>query len=428
MPDSHATALGAGAALLAAGEAALGRGDSEAAFELLERAARVGVEPRDLHRLATAFAQAGRYQSRHAEVLDWIEETLRSASDPAQRATMLRARVAAARQLDLKRVLDLAEEALDAAEAVGDEYAYAGVLSHAAFAAYRRGDAHAANQYAERAAGRAFTSRAAQYDALRAQLFASTARGELESTLNLTIKARALARELGRPADVSNESNNLAECYLDLGCPAEARACAEAAATLARQSGHRGVEGFAEVLAAIATAEAGDIDAALEQFDQVSANVHTRIFSVDTAAAHSFWLLERGAGGDAARARDIADRAIEQAHVTGVSHRLTSLYGNLARALARDSNLEGARDALEKARLAADRAEPGAQSLLALAVAEVLPVSEPRRKVVLNHARARILRIAERREDPHAFCNNVRLNRRLLELSGGVPSDLPHAQ
>jgi hypothetical protein len=61
----------------------------------------------------------------------------------------------------------------------------------------------------------------------------------------------------------------------------------------------------------------------------------------------------------------------------------------------------------------------------ALAAAEVLPAAEPARQVVLSTARARILRRATRREDPHAFCVNVRLNRRLLELSGGVPPDLP---
>jgi hypothetical protein len=42
-------------------------------------------------------------------------------------------------------------------------------------------------------------------------------------------------------------------------------------------------------------------------------------------------------------------------------------------------------------------------------------------------ARTRILRAAARREDPHAFCTHVRVNRRLLELTGGVPSDLPRA-
>lgn len=418
----------AGTRLLAEGEAALGNGESVRAYELLAQAVEAGVSTEELPRLAAAFAIAGRYQDRHAEVLDWIEGAIDAATDPAQRVTFLRARVAVCRQLDPGRVLALADEALSAAEAAGDEEAVASVLSHASFAAYRKGDARAAGEFAERAARLTITSRAAQYDALRAQMFAATARGDLETSLNITIKARAVARELGRPADAANESNNLAECYLELGCAAEARACAEMAIRLADTAGHRAVGNFARVLCAIATAEAGEIDAGLEQFEKLDGGVESnRIFAIDTAATHAYWLLERGAAGDAARARAVAERAVALAEQFGVANRLTLLYSNVARSLAREGRSDDARAALEKARRAADRAEPAGQSLLALAVAEVLPVSDPKRRVVLNHARARILREAGSREDPRAFCADVRINRRLLELSGGVPTDLPRA-
>lgn len=425
MGDAPAKSAASGAELLAAGEQALERGESRKAFDLLQRAAQLGVEPPELHRLASSFAQAGRYLSRHADVLRWVEKSIEGAESAEHRVTLLRARVAVCRQLDLKRVLEIAEEALSAADEIGDEEAYACVLSHAAFAGYRRGDARAANEFAERALDRTFTSRNALFDSVRARMFAATARGDVEEALTCAIRSRALARDLGRVADVANESNNLAEFYLTLGCSAEARACANQARTLADECGHRSVEHFAKVLHAIATAEAGYIDDALDQFDRIEALDHNRVFAIDMASAHSYWLLERGAAGDARLAREIAVDAIGVATRSGVSNRLTPLYANVARGYAREGNERSARSALEQARQAADRAEPTSQLLLALAAAEVLPVTEPKRKVGLNQARARILRQAARREDPRAYCIDVRLNRRLLELSGGVPSDLP---
>ena len=418
-----------GSELLRLAESALHAGKSARAFELLTRAASVGVEPNLLHRLAAAYALAGRYQGRQADVLTWIEGVIAANTDIVQRAALLRARVAVCRQLDLERVLELAEEALAAAEKEGDETAYASVLASAAFAGYRRGDSRIASEYAERAAARTFTSEEAHYDCVRAQMFCASCVGDLEAALNYATKARAMAREMNHLADVANESNNLAEQYLELGCPAEARACAETAIALARRSGHASVDYFGQVMRAVATAEIGHIDEAIEQFDRLERSLDTnRIFAVDAATLHSYWLLERGAAGDAPHAREIAESGVALARASGVANRFTALYSNIARARAREGEHEQARVALEEARRAAATAEPRAQSLLALSVAEVMPVTEAKRKVALTNARARILRSAQRREDPRAFCNNVRLNRRLLELSGGVPDDLPVAE
>jgi tetratricopeptide (TPR) repeat protein len=425
MTRGRDTASASGAELLAAGEAALDRGESQLGFELLEQASQAGVEPALLHRLARAFAAAARFLGQQAVVLGWIEKAMDGDHDPVQLAALHRARVEACRYLDINRVEALAEEALPAVRAVGDEEAYTHVLANASFAADRRGDARAARRYAERASEHPFQSRSAHFAALRAEMFAAVALGDLEQAINLSTKARAVARELDNVADVANESNNLAECYLELGCPMEARACAELAVHLAHTSGDKSGELFGKVLAAIATAEMGRIDEALERFEEIDAVDH--ISSVDAAAAYSYWLLERGAAGDAEVAREVALAALAKAESSGVSNRLTSLYSNVARSHVRQGQLEAAGDALEKARQAADRAELAAQLLLALAAAEVLPVSNPKRKVVLNQARARILRNAERREDPRAYCTEVRLNRRLLELSGGVPTDLPHS-
>lgn len=416
-----------GRELLEAGEKALEQGDSLRGFELLERASTVGVESHQLHRLASAFASAARYQSRQPEVLDWIERLMLGDNehDLAQSAALHRARIAVCCWLDVSRVEGLVDDALQAAEAAGDEEALASILASASFAAYRRGDARTASKYAEKAAARSFDAPEANYESLRAQMFASVVLGDTEDALNLLMKARAVARELDNTANVANESNNLAECYLDLGYPVEARACADLAIELAASSGDSSREAFGRVLSAIATAEIGLIDEALDRFAGIESS--DLILSIDTASAHSFWLLERGAAGDVDRAREIASAAIAKAERASVSNRLTSLYSTVARSYARQSRSEEAMTMLERARKAADRAELSSQLLLALAVADVLPVSNPKRKVVLNHARARILRHAEKREDPRAYCMEIRVNRRLLELSGGVPSDLPQA-
>ncbi len=414
-----------GVELLEDGVRALRRGATSDAFELLKRATDEGVPDDQLHTLVTKFALAGRLVARQAEVLAWIEQALETTRDLAPRAALLRARVAVCRQLDLNRVHALIEEALEAAELAGDEEAYASVLAHAAFAGYRRGDMHAAHQYAERAATRTFTSTAAHYDAVRAQMFSASARGDLEEALHLATKGRAMARELGRPADAANESANISEAYLELGYPIEGFRCAEAAVALASACGHLSVELMGNVLCAIAIAESGRIDEALDRFDKLDALDHNRILAVDRATTHAYWLLERGAAGDATRARAIAEQAIGAANEAGVRNRLTTLHSIVARAWAREAREAESLISLEAGRRNAGRSEPAAQLLLALAVAEVLPVSAPKRKVALNNARTKILRSATRREDPHAFCTNVRLHRRLLELSGGVPDDLP---
>jgi tetratricopeptide (TPR) repeat protein len=410
-----------------AGEAALARGDSGQGFELLAQASKLGVGPQDVGRLVEAFASAGRYQSRQAEVLAWVETLIEEGTtEPGLRAQILATRLVLCHGVDFARVGTLTEAALEAAEAAGDEASYARILSCAASAAYRRGDVRGTGRFAEMASTRPFRSRAAQFHALRAGMFEAVALGEVEQALNLSIKARAVARELGYSADVANESNNLAECYLELGCPIEARACAEQGVELARVCGYYRVEIFGRVLAAVATAEAGEIDAAIARFDEIPFRGES-FFMVDAAAASSFWLLERGSPGDAEAACAIAGEAVTRANARGVRNRLTPLYSSIARGLARQGRREEAQMALEQARLAADSTEPPFQLLLALAVAELLPDSDPRRGSVLTNARARILRAAERREDPYVYCTEVRLHRRLLELSGGVPTDLPRA-
>src|SRR5678809_1170973 len=88
-------------ALLAEGEQALVRGDSAAAYQLLERASQADIDRTHLHRLASAFAMAARLQNRHADVLAWIDGAIPPDGDAQQRAALLRARVAVCRQLDL---------------------------------------------------------------------------------------------------------------------------------------------------------------------------------------------------------------------------------------------------------------------------------------------------------------------------------------
>src|SRR5439155_27158436 len=132
------------------------------------------------------------------------------------------------------------------------------VLALAAFVAYRRGEVRRCREIADRARALEPISRIAHYQATRAQMFAATATGELEHALHQTMKARALARDLGLVVDIANESNNLAETYLELGFPYEARACAEMAQKLSRDVGHEANELWARIFGAMATAETGE--------------------------------------------------------------------------------------------------------------------------------------------------------------------------
>jgi tetratricopeptide (TPR) repeat protein len=410
--------------LLADGEQALAAGESEQAFEMLDRARQLGVEPDSVQRFAWCYARAARFVNRQPDVLAWIEEALESAVDPVQRGAFLTARIAVCRQIDVHRVLGIADEALASADALADEEAWAAIISHAAFAAYRMGKKRTAARYAEMAERRLLQSDSARYDALRARMFALTALGKSEESLSVSRQARDLAIAVHRRADAANESNNVAETLLELGHPEQARDEATVAAELAVESGHRQVELFARVLMAVATAEVGNLDPALEMLRKVDSHTVNPIFAMDAAAAEAFWLLERGAASDAERAREVAQRAIGESGDSGVSNRLTVLYSQLARSWARAGDRDSARAALENARRLLDRTEPQSELALALAFTEVFPVSDAQRRTALTNARNRILRGAALREDPRAYCVGVRLHRRLLELSGGVPTDM----
>ena len=429
MSDPAPTTAAAVAALVAEGEAALGRDDAPEAFRVLGMAAEAWrLATADVvARLAAAYQSAARIAGEQANALTWIERVLPEASEPAVRAALLRAQLSMWSRLDTARALALEPEAREAAEAIGDEEGVATVLAMAAFAAYRRGDTRRCREIADRAATMSTADRAAQYQAVRAQMFAATAAGELEAGLNLTMKGRALARELGRQVDIANESNNLAETYLELGYPHEALACAELAERLSSEVGHTGNQLTAQIFVAIASAETGDLDGGIAKLDAIPVLDQYPIVMLDAATLHAYWLLERGAAGDAARARERAIAGIEFAERSNTQHRLTALHASLARAYAREANHDGARAELEHARRGADKVEPAAHSYLAIAAAEVLSAGDPPRNVILMAARSRILRTASRREDPHAFCVHVRHNRRLLELTGGVPADLPGA-
>ncbi len=414
--------------LIETGEAALAEGDATTAFERLREAAKVdGVPHETIGRLCTAFAAAARVLGEQAEVLAWIDGILPATVEARPRAALLMAQMAMWSRLDTAKALALEPEAREAARAIKDVEGEATVLALAAFVAYRRGEVRKCREIADAANELIPETRAAQYQVTRAQMFAATAAGELEATLNQTIKARAMARELGRATEIANESNNLAEIYLELGYPHEARACAETAQRLAKEAGHAANEVTGQVLAAIATAELGEIDAALSVLELEPSVDRYPIVMIDAACACAYWLLERGAAGDARRARERAQAGLALAERAGVGHRLTALHASLARAHGREANHEAAREALELARRGADKVEPTTQSFLALAAAEVLEARDTPRQVILASARVRILRAAARREDPLAFCTGVRLNRRLLELTGGVPEDLPGA-
>jgi hypothetical protein len=324
-------------------------------------------------------------------------------------------------------VLEGIDDALTEAESAGDDRAVANLLAAGAHAALRKGDARAAHHFGERAARARFSNRTAQYDAVRAQGFAATAAGDLEAALNQTIKARVIARDSGRNRDLADQSCTLAALYLALGAPEEARSCADAALMAARIESERDVEAVAGAWRAWADGEAGLLDKAAAALAEIDTSELGVIAQVDVACARAYWLLERAAAGDARVAEEVATAALAAAIRTGVDHRRTALHASIARAATRQGDDARAREELERARRSSDRAEPSALSLLALAAGEVLSPADSQRQVMLSAARARVLRTASRREDPRAYCTAVRLHRRLLELTGGIPSDLPGA-
>jgi tetratricopeptide (TPR) repeat protein len=413
------------AELLRAGEQALEEGDPERAAGLLERAAK-DFPDAILPRLARALNDAYRKTDRHRESLAFLERQLAETQSPQHLAVLLQVRLAAMRQLDTRAVLDLADEALAAAEAVKDEDCYANVLANAAFAAYRRGDVRAADRFAALAAARVYTTPRATIDALRARMFAATAGDGLEASLGFSRDIRERLVATGQMAAAANECNNVAEALMRLGRSVDARAEAERAAELSARAGHRSVEQFAKALAGVAACESGDVDGGIALLRQVRVE-RNEIFAADLANVLSFWLVERKNDRDAAEAVEICSHAADRAATAGVSHCLTSLLATQARALGVLGRTDDARLTLARARSAAYAADAASEQHLALAMAEVFPVGDPARSVSLNAARARLLRGADRRQDPRAYCTGVRLHRRLLELSGGVPEDLPQA-
>ncbi len=411
--------------LLTSAEAAVAAGDPSAAREHLASAATLGIDDTVVSRYVATLTVANRLLSKQRETLAWIEARLAGPHGPAAHAALLRGRIGALRQIDTRAVLDLVDEAIEAARAVGDFEALASVLAHASFCAYRQGNGRLAAQMAALAAERSFPTAAAQLDALRARMFAATANGEVETSLALSREVRDEMLSRGDHASGANEMNNIAEALLILGLPDQAKVEAEDAVELGQESGHGAVATFAKVLVARSMAELGELDRAIELLRHEEVNVNNVMLALDAAAILSYWLVERDAPGDAAQATHVAALGVTGAEASGVTHCLTTLLATHARATLRAGDPTKAREFLARARVAADAADPISEQHLALTMAEVLDQGDPARDVALKTARAKLLRAAARREDPWSFCTRVRLNRRLLELSGGVPADLP---
>jgi eukaryotic-like serine/threonine-protein kinase len=403
---------------LRAGEKLLAEGLPESALESLARANELGVPERALPKLATAIGRANRYLGRYEETLTWVEAMLTRECSPEIRAVFLETRIAALRHLDTWSVLRLADETLDACAAVGNLDAYAHVLSQAAFAAYRQGDADACARFERLAREQQAGGPRAAFHLLRTQMFAAEACGSRDDAIELSTRIREQALALGDVAAAANESNNLAEGLLETGLPERARDEARRALELARSVGFRNVELYARILVSAAEAELGAVQGMLELFGEAE-EMRTLVF-VDGAHLCAFHLLERGQPGDAEAARKVAGDGLRKAIDAGVEHRLAGLLATLARAAHRLGRGGEALSALEKARGSAARASVDGRYHLALAEAELLDSGELRR-TVLAAIRTELLAAAEKRRDPRAYLVGVRLHRRLLELSGGLP-------
>jgi tetratricopeptide (TPR) repeat protein len=422
------TAAALSLTLLEEAEAALSGNDPERAAELLAQADRAGVPDEGVARFVDAMVHANRMVWRQTETLAWIEKRLEQAHSPATHATLLRARIEALRSIDTRRALDLADEALAAAEAVGDDVAYAVVLSHAAFAAYRRGEVREAQRFATLAGSRSFKHPAANIAALRARMLAATASGQLEHALDLSLEVRDLALAMGNVAQAAVECNNIAEAQLKMGRPLTALEAATRAAELAARAAFRPAEAFSRVLVGVAMCENGDLATGISQLRRVDTRLGSPVLRTDALAALSFWLVERDAEGDARDALVAAEQAAKQARDVGLRHYLTTLMCTVARAYARLGDEARARAALEQARAAFDAGDVLSERHLAIAMGEVHPPGDATRRTALASARTHLLREAGARDDALAYCTGVRVHRRLLEMTGGVPLDLPRSR
>jgi hypothetical protein len=415
-----------GIELLEQAEQALGANDPERTRQLLGAADAAGFPEGATARYVDALVQANRLVWRQPETVAWIEARLEQKPTPATRAALERGRLEALRYLDTRRALDLADSALAAADVVGDEVSYATVLACAAFAAYRRGEVREAQRFATLAGSRSFRSPTANLAALRARMYAAVAADQLEHGMDLSIEIRDLALASGDIAQAAIESNNIAEAELKLGRPLMALEAATRAADLAARARFAPAESFARVLTGVAMAEHGDLASAISTLRRVDA--HGPVLRADTLAALSYWLVERDQPGDARDALAAAEAAAEQARQIGLRHYLTTLECTEARAWMRLGDETRARTALEAARASVDAGDALSERHLALAMGEILPPGDAVRRTALGTARAHLLRDAGARDDALAFCTGVRVHRRLLEMTGGVPLDLPRGR
>jgi hypothetical protein len=184
------------------------------------------------------------------------------------------------------------------------------------------------------------------------------------------------------------------------------------------------------VLIAVAMAENGHIDQAVALLRREDIGEGSQVLQTDTQAALSFWMVERdgGSGVDAADALRVSDAAITRARAVGLHHFLTTLLCTRARAQFRLGDERAARHSLEEARAAFDAADVLSERHLAIALGEILAPGDTVRRTALGAARARLLRDAGNRDDALAYCTGVRIHRKLLEMTGGVPLDLPRGR
>jgi len=417
---------------LVGAEQALAAGESARARARLTELDATQLPETLLRRFLEVMVQTNRFEGRQADSLAWIEKRLLGEHSADAHAVLLRARIECLRSLDTRRALDSADEALAAAEAVGDELSYAVVLAHAAFAAYRRAEVREAARFATLASSRSFREPSATVMALRARMFAATAAGNYEQTLDLSIEVRDRTIALGDLAQAANECNNIAESQLQLGRPLSAIEAATRGAQLAQRVGFETVERFARVLVGVAMAENGQLDAGvalLRREERGAGNgAGSQVLQTDTQAALSFWMVERDGEGDAREAMRVVEAAVARARTVGLHHFLTTLLCTQARAQSRLGDERGARVSLEQARSAFDAADALSERHLAIAMGEILAPGDVTRRTALGTARAHLLRDAGQRDDALAYCTGVRIHRRLLEMTGGVPLDLPRGR
>lgn len=399
-------------------------GATERALRCSDRAIELGTPDALRFALHAARADTFRFLRRRAEQSRELDEALRAASTPAERArALLEQSALTARLGDHATALTLAERAVDEAARGGEAETHALAIARRAQVLALAGDHERARasvaEAVERAAACDVRVRAvvAEIAALEAYL-----RGDLGAALDGFAEAARLFAEAGDVRRAAANEGNLADFYNRVGDHAAAEVALRDALEGCRRVGNRVYEGY--VLANLGHAleragRAAEAIAPLAEAEAVCEETHDARLRAAVLAYRARAYLALGRATDALAecdgAVDHARRASQSALAAAadaLGARIEIALGHLDRALSRSASALAVRDSLGGA--GEDDAYIFLARVLALRAAGELDEAEATR--ARGAARVREIAAGISRGDWRArFLTGVEENRALLE-------------